>query len=157
MARDNEYAFRLFLAWLNERYRREFAPGHTTAGLYIAGDDNFGLAAYVAPLFEVDEATQQRRDELGARLDAARPGSFLLWQPPGADLPGGEPDESEWVRRIVLAGSKLASGRTGEARLPVRLMLGKLKEEGGYASVTGGLGRYWTNISGRLQGSFFLD
>jgi hypothetical protein len=61
------------------------------------------------------------------------------------------------VRRIVLAASKLASGRGGEARLPVKLALGKVRDEGGYASVTGGLGRYWTDISTRLQGSFYLD
>jgi hypothetical protein len=57
----------------------------------------------------------------------------------------------------VLAASKLASGRGGEVRLPVRLALGKVREEGGHASVTGGLGRHWTDISERLNGSFFLD
>jgi hypothetical protein len=42
-------------------------------------------------------------------------------------------------------------------RLPVRLALGKVRQEGGHASVTGGLGRHWTDISGRLEGSFYLD
>jgi hypothetical protein len=37
------------------------------------------------------------------------------------------------------------------------MAIGKLRDEGGYASVTGGLARYWTEISGRLHGSFFLD
>src|SRR5690606_38947631 len=68
-----------------------------------------------------------------------------------------EPDESEWVRRVVLGASRLASGRAGEVRIPVRMAIGKVKDEGGYASVTGGLARYWTDISSRLQGSFFLD
>jgi hypothetical protein len=36
-------------------------------------------------------------------------------------------------------------------------MLGKVRDEGGYASVTGGLGRHWTVIAQRLQGSFYLD
>ena len=106
---------------------------------------------------EIDETQEQRREELAGRLNDTRPGSYVLWQPPGGELPKGEPDDSEWVRRIVLTASKLASGRSGEARLPARLMLGKIKDEGGYASVTGALGRHWTEISGRLQGSFYLD
>ena len=75
----------------------------------------------------------------------------------GGRLPDGEPDDSEWVRRIVLTASKLASGRSGEARLMARLMIGKVREEGGYASVTGALGRYWTEISNRLHGSYYVD
>jgi hypothetical protein len=39
----------------------------------------------------------------------------------------------------------------------VRLMIGKVRDEGGYASVTGGLGRYWTNINAHLEGSFYVD
>jgi hypothetical protein len=81
----------------------------------------------------------------------------MLWAPPGGELPSEEPELSEWVRRAVLGASRLASGRTGEVRLPVKLMLGKIREEGGYASVTGGLGRHWTVIAQRLQGSFYLD
>jgi hypothetical protein len=111
----------------------------------------------VSELYELDEAQQRRRNELAQRLDDTRPGSYVLWQPPGASLPDGEPGESEWVRRVVLTASKLASGRVGEARLPAKLMLGKLRDEGGYASVTGALGRHWTEISHRLQGSFYLD
>jgi hypothetical protein len=81
----------------------------------------------------------------------------MLWAPPGGELPSEEPELSEWVRRAVLGASRLASGRTGEVRLPVKLMLGKIRDEGGYASVTGGLGRHWTVIAQRLQGSFYLD
>jgi hypothetical protein len=77
--------------------------------------------------------------------------------PPGGELPSEEPELSEWVRRVVLGASRLASGRTGEVRVPAKLMLGKVRDEGGYASVTGGLGRHWTVIAQRLQGSFYLD
>ena len=157
MSRAREYAFRLFLAWLNDRYRRGFKPEAEQDRLYLATDGDIRIAVSVAELFETDEATRIRREELAQRLDATRPGSYLLWQPPRAELPDGEPYESEWVRRVVLTASKLASGRVGEARLPAKLMLGKLRDEGGYASVTGALGRHWTEISGRLQGSFYLD
>ena len=164
--RTREYAFRLFLAWLNERYGRSFAPRGFDGDVWQAGDATAGeIAGAVAELSEADEALRQAQDDawrsrcgrLAARLDETRPGSFLLWQPPGAELPAGEPEESDWVRRVVLAASKLASGRGGEARLPVKLALGKVRDEGGYASVTGGLGRHWTDISARLQGSFYLD
>ena len=77
--------------------------------------------------------------------------------PPGGVLPAQEPDESEWVRRTVLAASKLASGRSGEARYPAKMMLVKTRDEGGYANVPGGLGRHWTKITDRVSGTFFVD
>jgi hypothetical protein len=158
MARTREYAVRLFLTWLNERYGRSFAPSGEFADVWQATDPTSGgLTIASAELYEAQEAWRQRCEELCQRLDATRPGSYLLWQPQDTELPAEEPDESEWVRRVVLTASKLASGRNGEVRLPVRLALGKVREEGGHASVTGGLGRYWTNISERLDGSFFLD
>ena len=158
MTRSREYAARSFLTWLNERYRRAFAPSGDFDGVWQAADANSGSLSIVSvELYEAGDDWRQRCEELCQRLDQTRPGSYLLWQPQGTQLPDGEPDESEWVRRVVLTASKLASGRSGEVRLPVRLALGKVREEGGHASVTGGLGRYWTDISNRLNGSFYLD
>lgn len=157
-SRAREYAFRLFLAWLNERSRRSFKPAGGDDAIWRAADAGAGeLVAVVAELSEPEEGWLRRSDALVARLDAARPGSYLLWQPPGAALPAGEPQESQWVDRVAAAAAKLASGRVGEARLPVKLLLAKLREEGGYASVSGGLGRHWTEVASRLQGSFYLD
>jgi hypothetical protein len=153
-----EYSIRLFLAWLNERYRREFKPSDAANGLWQASDAEAGdLTIAHGLLYEADEGWLARCAELEERLDQTRPGSYLLWVPPGGRLPDGEPDESEWVRRIVLGASKLASGRNGEARLPVKMAIGKVREEGGYASVTGGLARHWPDISHRLTGSYYLD
>jgi hypothetical protein len=158
MALAREYAARLFLAWLNERYHRSFTLSGPFEDVWQAAAEQAGaLSIVTAELFDAPDGWRRRCDELAARLDESRPGSYLLWQPPGADLPDGEPEESEWVRRVVLAASKLASGRGGEVRLPVRLALGKVRQEGGHASVTGGLGRHWTEISDRLDGSFYLD
>lgn len=158
MSRATEYAARLFLAWLNERYRRTFTPSGAFADVWQASDaQSGGLSIVTAELFEAPDDWRERCEELSARLDTTRPGSYLLWQPPRGDLPDGEPEESEWVRRVVLTASKLASGRGSEVRLPVRMALGKVREEGGHASVTGGLGRHWTEISGRLNGSYYLD
>src|SRR6185436_8057039 len=119
---------RLFLNWLNERYRKGFVAGDVSSNTFTATDEQVRLAVVVSELYEIDEAQQARRDELAQRLDSTRPGSYVLWQPPGATLPDGEPGESEWVRRVVLTASKLASGRVGEARLPAKLMLGKLRD-----------------------------
>jgi hypothetical protein len=168
MTRVPEYATRLFLNWLNERYRREFRleiPSPSTGRgqgegfpLWRATDPEAGdLAIATALLYEGHDVWFERCAELEQRLNDTRPGSYLLWIPPGGALPDGEPDESEWVRRVVLGASKLASGRDGEVRLPVRMALGKVREEGGYASVTGGLSRHWPDISHRLTGSFYLD
>jgi hypothetical protein len=160
MTRAREYAARLFLSWLNERYRRAFSPqgSFDPAQPWRAADPEDGsLSIVTAELFEAPDDWRARCRELAERLDEARPGAYLLWQPPGADLPTGEPDESEWVRRVVITASKLASGRSGEVRLPVVMALGKVRDEGGHASVTGGLGRVWTEISARLHGSFYLD
>ncbi len=157
MDRAHEYALRLFLAWLNERFRRSFAPAGGDGEVWRAADGDDRLAAVVADLSETDESWDRRREALAARLDEARPGSYLLWVPSGGRLPAGEPEESEWARRVVLAASRLASGRAAEVRLPVRLLLAKVGNEGGYANVTGGLSRHWTTITDRLRGSYFLD
>ncbi|HXH22864.1 MAG TPA: hypothetical protein VNN10_12630 [Dehalococcoidia bacterium] len=163
MRRDREYAARLFLHWLNERYRRSFSPASFEGVAWTAEDEGgpeapggrIGLV--VAPLSEASEAWERRCRELEARLDEARPGSYLLWVPPGARLPAEEPEESEWVRRVVLGASRLASGRKGEARLPVKMVLAKVRDEGGYANVIGGLGRHWTTVTEKVNGTFYLD
>src|SRR4051812_31147331 len=162
MPKDREYAGRLFLNWANERYRREFTPGDLESEIWHATDnangDEGGHIAFVAErLFEASPEWDERAKVLAERLDGARPGSYVLWVPPGGVLPAEEPDESEWVRRTVLAASKLASGRAGEARYPAKMMLVKTRDEGGYANVPGGLGRHWTKITDRVSGTFFVD
>jgi hypothetical protein len=161
-ARELEYAGRLFLAWLNERWQRAFQLEGPGDGIWTAAEPDQAaspprLAICVQRLVESDDAWAERRAALVRRLDEARPGSFLLWLPPGARLPAEEPEESEWVRRVVLAASRLASGRQGEVRLPAKLVLAKTRDEGGYASVTGGLSRHWTKITEQVNGTFYVD
>jgi hypothetical protein len=162
MSRDREYAARLFLHWLNERYRRSYAPSSFEGELWQATDEEAPergkqIAIVSDRLFEATETWDSRCRELGERLDESRPGSYLLWIPPGGKLPPEEPEESEWVRRVVLGASRLASGRVAEARLPSKMMLAKTGDEGGYASVVGGLSRYWTTITDKVNGTFYVD
>src|SRR5947207_2894534 len=107
MSKDREYAGRLFLNWLNERYRREFAPSDLESPVWQAEDKanpgDGGQIAFVSErLFDASSAWEERVRELEQRLDGARPGSYLLWVPPGGVLPEEEPGESEWVRRTVI-------------------------------------------------------
>jgi len=161
MSRDREYAARLFLDWLNKRYGRQFAPTDLEGAVWRAEDpaaESGGRIAIVSErLSEPSAVWEQRAAKLSERLDGARPGSYLLWVPPGGKLPHEEPDESEWVRRTVLGASKLASGRIGEARYPAKMELAKIRDEGGYANVVGGLGRHWTTVTDRVRGTFFVD
>ncbi len=157
MSKLPEYGVRLALAFLNERYRRAFEPS-LADGAWTAHDAEAGDISLVSvALSEASDAYREKAARLEARLDDTQPGSYLLWVPPGAELPEEEPDETEWIQRVTQTASKLASGRSAEVRLPRRMALAKIREEGGYASVTGGLGRYWTHISDKLNGSFFLD
>ncbi len=159
MSKDREYCARLFLAWANERYGRSFEPTSLDGDVWTAEDrQKPGRVDIVCQhLSEGHERWDERRAAIEQRLDGSRPGSYLLWVPPGARLPEQEPDESEWVRLVVLGASKLASGRKGEARLPVKLTLAKMRDEGGYASVVGGLSRHWTNITDHVRGTFYVD
>jgi hypothetical protein len=159
--KDLEYAGRLFIDGLNERWHRAYQVDGLADGVWTASEPGqpapTPVAFVVAHLFETGAAWDERRAALVRRLDESRPGSFLLWVPPGAPLPAEEPDESEWVRCVVLAASKLASGRQAEARLPVKLVLAKTRDEGGYASVSGGLSRHWTKITDQVNGTFVVD
>jgi hypothetical protein len=163
MSRDREYAARLFLAWVQERYGRSFAPSGFEGSVWVAEDETGAdaaggrIAMVVDRLSEAREGWEEHCRQLEARLDETRPGSYLLWVPPGGSLPAQEPDESEWVRRVVLGASRLASGRKGEARLPAKLTLAKIRDEGGYANVLGGLGRHWTTVTEKVDGTFYLD
>src|SRR3970282_825860 len=98
MDRASEYAARLFLAWLNERYGRAFAPASLEGNFWRASEQAGDVALVVAELSEPDDAWLNRCEELSARLDESRPGSYLLWQPPGADLPARRARQCGGVR-----------------------------------------------------------
>lgn len=133
----------------------EAAPGQPN--VFVAEADGARIGLVVARLWEEDPGWNERRMEMAERVRASLRGPYLLWMPPGADLPSEEPAATDFVRRISVAGAPLAPGARTEVELPAKVRLAKTRDEGGYASVVGGLGRYWTAITERLSGTFLLD
>lgn len=133
----------------------EAAPGQPN--VFVAEADGARIGLVVARLWEEDPGWNERQMEMAERVRASLRGPYLLWMPPGADLPSEEPAATDFVRRISVAGAPLAPGARTEVELPAKVRLAKTRDEGGYASVVGGLGRYWTAITERLSGTFLLD
>lgn len=154
-----EFAARLAFAHLAARHGRPFsalvAAGDRDVFVSEAGGARVALG--VARLWEEDATWNERCSEMAERIRASLRGPYLLWVPPGGDLPAEEPAATEFVRRVSVAGAPLAPGARTEVELPARVRLAKTRDEGGYASVIGGLGRYWTTVTERVSGTFVLD
>lgn len=155
-----DFCARLAVAHLARTYGRSFSILGLAADredVLLADVDGRRVALSVAPLWEDDPAWAERCDEMAERVRASLHGPFLLWVPPHGDLPTEEPAATDFVRRVSVAGAPLAPGTRTEVELPARARLAKTRDEGGYASVVGGLGRYWTAITERVSGTFVLD
>jgi hypothetical protein len=161
------YLGQLFLDWFNQRHGRDFgllpetgpSVGDRPAAAQLwASDGQYRLALAVDSLYESEDALwNERRLEVEERLTKALHSPYLLWMPPQARLPGPEPDESEFAIRVQMGAAPLVAGGRGEVSLPVRLRLGKTRDDGAYVSVVGALSRHWKDISEHVQGSFNLD
>lgn len=157
----------LFLDWFNGRFGRVFTlqvgdggPAASTEvdGEAAAMDGDYSLLLLVQRLYETAvPGWDERRQALEERLSSMLRGAFALWVPPRAPLLAPEPEESDFVRRVQLAAVSLPSGARAEVHLPARLRLARSQGEGAYVSVMGGLSRYWTAISDRARGVFYLD
>jgi len=157
------YAAALIFDWLSERSGRSWALERAVEGdvpVFVARADGPSAAVAVAPLWEAeaDAAAEDARQMMGERLSAGNVrGPHLLWVPPRAAVPSHEPDASDFVQRVQFASASLSPGGRAEVELPVMVQLAKLRDEGGYASVTGGLARWWTSITERVNGTFHVD
>jgi hypothetical protein len=152
------YAARLLVESLNQRFESQFDITDTAGDAFVAADGAHRLGVYVAPLWEVDEASDDRRCSMEERLGAGNVrGPFLLWVPPGAQVPVEEPDASDFVQRVQVAAGPLPPGARTEVRFPVTVKLAKMRVEGGYASVIGGMSRWWTRITEKVNGTFHVD
>lgn len=152
------YSTRLLLDWLNQRFETQFKLPEAAGEAFIASDGEHRIGLYAAPLWETESAAawEERLRTMEERL-AVADGSFLLWVPPGADLPTDEPAATEFVERVRAAAASLAPGARVEVTFPVTVRMAKTREEGGYASVIGGLNRWWTRITENVQGTYQVD
>lgn len=157
------YAASLLIDWYAGRTGRAYrlTSAHDgPAPVFVAEAPEGRLAVAIAPLWEpeADAAADEARQFMEDRLDAGSVrGPYLLWAPPHAAVPAAEPEASDFVRRVQQAAAPMLEGARGEVELPVPVQLAKTREEGGYASVIGGLSRWWTLITERVDGTFHVN
>ncbi len=155
------YCVLLLLDWLNERFDARFELSDAAGEAMLASDGEHRAGVFVAPLWESEAAGawQERLRALEERLDAAAvsDGPFLLWVPPRADVPVEEPGLTDFVQRVAAMTASLPRGGRTEVMFPATVKMAKVREEGGYASVMGGLSRWWTRITENVQGTYHVD
>ena len=154
------YAASMLVDWYGERTGRAYRLASVNEGalpVYSADAPEGRLALAMAALWEPesDPQAEEARDMMQERLSAGNVrGPHIVWVPPHASVPGEEPNLSEFVMRAQLAAATLHPGQRAEIELPVKIHLQKARDEGGYANVTGGLSRFWTEITDRVNGTF---
>jgi hypothetical protein len=154
------YAASMLVDWYGERTGRPYRLASVAGDalpVYVADSPEGPLALAIAALWEPDsdQKAEDARQMMEERLSAGNVrGPHIVWVPPHASVPGEEPNTSEFVMRAQLAAATLLPGRRAEVELPVKIHLQKSRDEGGYANVTGGLSRFWTEITDRVDGTF---
>ncbi|HEY8490016.1 MAG TPA: hypothetical protein VIO14_03390 [Dehalococcoidia bacterium] len=167
MTRDDETLLRSlladrFLQWLNERYGTDFQfpadeafPPDRPA---VARDGARTLALTTVPLFPLDgDPWHEHRRRLQDQLAASLEGGYVLWLPPGADLPQDEVDAADFVRRVERDARALAPGQRRAVSFPVTLGLRQVEDGGAYMNVVGGLARHWARFTDQIWGVYQLD
>jgi hypothetical protein len=156
--RSHQYSARLLIDWLNARYESDFRLTEASGDAFMAVDGEGRAAVFVAPLWDDDETWSAKLRAIEQRLAAAAvDGAFILWVPPKAAIPSEEPDASDFVERVVAVAREMPAGARAEVTFPVQVTLGKMRDEGGYASVIGGLSRWWTRITEKVNGTFHVE
>jgi hypothetical protein len=126
----------------------------------LARSDAATMALAVTNLWEPesDPEAEDARQMMEERLSGGSvKGPYMIWVPPRGVVPAQEPEASDFVMRVQLAAAPMLDGARVEFDLPAKVQLAKVREEGGYASVIGGLSRYWTNITDRVQGTVHVN
>ncbi len=157
------YAAGLVADWLGERAGTTIEVTSVTAGdvpVFVAEGDDKRTAIAIAALWDAtaDPSAEAARLHTEERLSAgSAKGPYLLWVPPRGAVTTEEPAASDFAMRVQMAAAPMLPGARAEIDLPVKLQLAKMREEGGYASVIGGLGRFWTLITERVNGTFHVN
>ncbi len=152
---QRRYCARLLIDWLNERYGSSFELSDGDGNTFIATDGAHRAGVWLAPLWDENEGWTQHLESTAARLP--HDGAYALWIPPKAGVPIDEPEASEFARLVQTAAAALTPGQRTEVNFPVVVKLAKTNDEGGYASVIGGLSRWWTRITEKVNGTFHVD
>lgn len=157
------YAAALLIDWFGGRTGREYVLTSAREGdtpVFLSESPEGTLAVAIAVMWEPEASpvAEDARQAMEERLTGGLVrGPYLLWSPPRAAAPADEPDASEFVQRVQQAAGPLSPGERGEVELPVSVQLAKVRDEGGYASVIGGLSRWWTLITERVSGTFHVN
>ncbi|MCH8066143.1 MAG: hypothetical protein IIC90_10005, partial [Chloroflexi bacterium] len=155
MSLQRRYCARLLVDWLNEHFDARFDLSDEADDAFIATDGERRIGVWVGPLWEEETPWTERLDAIATRLPDD--GAYALWVPPKAGVPIDEPDASEFVLRVQNAAASLSPGERTEVTFPVTVRLSKTREEGGYASVVGGLSRWWTRITEKVNGTYHVN
>ena len=156
----------LLTSWMSDRYFRTFRPAREDPEPFDAAlrqrERRIGVS--VAELWDppgLPPAAAAMEGLLSSDVSAGaygeEGGAYVVWVPPGAELPVGEPARSQL--RLLLARSLagLPAGERREVRVPVTCQLAKVDDQGSYVSVAGGLSPLWTHLSEEVPGAFHLD
>ncbi len=149
--------------WLGQRFFRTFRAGEGDASPFDVRlrQRDRAIGVTVATLWD-----ERPRDPMIAALEslvtadraaASDAGAYVLWAPPGAELPSDEPQRSEFRLLIGRGLSGLEPGQRRELRIPVQLRLAKVEPEGAYMMVTGVLSSQWAHLSEGVTGVYHLD
>jgi hypothetical protein len=157
------YCAALLIDWYAGRFGKAYTLSSAVDGeapVFVGEGDGGRIAVAVAPLWEAesDPAAEAARAAMEDRLDAGSVrGPYVVWVPPRAAVPADEPDASDFVQRVQRTAAPMLPGTRAEVELPVAVQLAKMRDEGGYASVIGGLSRWWTLITERVNGTFHVN
>ena len=159
-ARLQQLSLTMLAGWMGERYFRTFRPrlDEPTAFDALLGRRDARIGVTCGLLWEdgAPPGAEALEEQLSADLEET-PGAYVLWLPPGAELPDAEPRQSELRLIVGRAFAGLAPAQRRELRLPVTLALAKVEAEGSYVSVSGPLAAEWTTLSEGIDGAFHLD
>lgn len=148
------YAVVLCRDWLRSTYSRDLA---LVDDMTVA-DEHDRIAFDVRSLYDSQETAEREAQQNVLRLlNEDAEGAYLLWAPPGADIPADEPERSAFAALVRDTASALAPGQRKEVRFPVTLELRKQENEGNIINVTGGMADQWAMFTGLVSGTYRLN
>jgi hypothetical protein len=154
----------LALDWLRGRYTGDITGVEITgreAGRFAAGfslgDRHVSLEGGVLFAELLEPGFEARARMFEAEVGKGLKGAFLLWPPPGVEIPTSAAELQPLVAGIRDNAREMAPGEVRDVSVPVTLFLRKTADEGQYITVTGGLSSHWSEMSRYVRGVYQLD